>query len=112
MIVPFSHAVAPNTAYSYSPVVEGSKERELLNAYPSPNTSTFALTQSTITEKKLTKNNYRARMHELLAVEEMARYQQVRDGRLDQMLVKNVSLERLENNMALDFATAKRNDAH
>lgn len=53
------------------------REAELLQRYPCPRASTFTLTQSTITEKKLTKNNYRARMHELLSVEEIARYDQV-----------------------------------
>lgn len=53
------------------------REVDLLQRYPCPRASTFTLTQSTITEKKLTKNNYRSRMHELLYVEEIARYDQV-----------------------------------
>lgn len=53
------------------------REQELLTSYPMPRADTFSLTQSTVTEKKLTRNNYRARMHELLCVEEMARYEQV-----------------------------------
>lgn len=53
------------------------REKELLQRYPCPRASTFTLTQATITEKKLTKNNYRSRMHELLYVEEIARYDQV-----------------------------------
>lgn len=53
------------------------RERELVKRYPCPRANTFTLTQSTITEKKLTKNNYRSRMHELLYVEEIARYDQV-----------------------------------
>lgn len=52
-------------------------EREMLERYPCPRASTFTLTQSTITEKRLTKNNYRSRTHELLYVEEIARYEQV-----------------------------------
>lgn len=55
------------------------KEKQLLQTYPTPRAETFQLTQSTVTEKKLTKNNYRDRMHELLYVEEMARYEQVSD---------------------------------
>lgn len=53
------------------------REKELLQRYPCPKANTFTLTQATITEKKLTKNNYRSRMHELLYVEEIARYDQV-----------------------------------
>lgn len=53
------------------------REHDLIQRYPCPRASTFTLTQSTITEKKLTKNNYRSRMHELLYVEEIARYDQV-----------------------------------
>ncbi|XP_026274048.1 probable helicase with zinc finger domain [Frankliniella occidentalis] len=50
---------------------------ELVKQYPTPTPSTFTLTQSTVTERMITKNNYCSRMHELLGVEEMARYQQV-----------------------------------
>lgn len=53
------------------------RERSFLSTYPNPSAENFSLTQSTIVEKKLTRNNYRARMHELLCVEEMARYEQV-----------------------------------
>ncbi|KAK3911193.1 putative helicase with zinc finger domain [Frankliniella fusca] len=53
------------------------KTEELLRQYPTPTPSTFTLTQSTVTERMITKNNYCSRMHELLGVEEMARYQQV-----------------------------------
>lgn len=52
-------------------------ERDMMDRYPCPRASTFTLTQSTITEKRLTKNNYRSRQHELLYVEEIARYDQV-----------------------------------
>jgi hypothetical protein len=62
-----------------SPVlaIDAEKEQELLERYPCPRASTFVLTQSTITERKLTKNNYRSRTHELLYVEEIARYEQI-----------------------------------
>jgi hypothetical protein len=60
---------------------DNDREQELLSVYPSPRADTFALTQSTVQERRLTRNNYRARMHELLAVEEMARYEQVRTAR-------------------------------
>lgn len=52
-------------------------ERELLERYPCPRAATFTLTQSTIVEKRLTQNNYRSRIHELLYVEEIARYEQI-----------------------------------
>lgn len=52
-------------------------EIDLLSLYPSPRSDTFSLSHSTISEKRLTQNNYRSRMHELLYVEEMARYEQV-----------------------------------
>lgn len=58
-------------------IADEEREKELLERYPCPRASTFTLTQSTITEKKLTKNNYRSRIHELLYVEEIARYDQV-----------------------------------
>lgn len=58
-------------------IADAKYERELLDRYPCPNASTFTLTQSTITERRLTKNNYANRMHELLYVEEMARYEHV-----------------------------------
>ncbi|KAG8254715.1 hypothetical protein J6590_005274 [Homalodisca vitripennis] len=70
-LVPFSSPVVPVTSADLD------REQELLAAYPMPRADTFALTQSTISEKRLTRNNYRARMHELLCVEEMARYEQV-----------------------------------
>jgi len=59
--------------------VQDDREREqnLLLSYPAPCPLTFSLTHTTISEKKLTRNNYRARIHELLYVEELARYEQV-----------------------------------
>lgn len=56
---------------------EEEREAELVAAYPAPSPDTFTLTQATVTEKRPTRNNYRARMHELLFVEEMARYELV-----------------------------------
>ncbi|XP_063697246.1 probable helicase with zinc finger domain [Culicoides brevitarsis] len=53
------------------------REKDLFERYPCPRASTFVLTQTTITEKKLTRHNYRSRMHELLYVEEIARYEQI-----------------------------------
>ena len=56
---------------------ETERESELIAAYPPPSPVTFTLTQATVSEKRPTRNNYRARMHELLFVEEMARYELV-----------------------------------
>lgn len=75
-ICPFITTLGPHlTTAAY--VADEEREKELLERYPCPRASTFTLTQSTITEKKLTKNNYRSRIHELLYVEEIARYEQV-----------------------------------
>ncbi|XP_036325735.1 LOW QUALITY PROTEIN: probable helicase with zinc finger domain [Rhagoletis pomonella] len=52
-------------------------EKEMLERYPCPRAQTFTLTQSTIVEKRLTQHNYRSRIHELLYVEEIARYEQI-----------------------------------
>lgn len=49
-------------------------ENTLKIMYPFPNPETFLLSNVTVSEKKFTRNNYRERMHELLFVEEMARY--------------------------------------
>lgn len=48
-------------------------EKMLMQRYPCPSAMTLQLSQSTISEKRLTRNNYRDRMHELLFVEEIAR---------------------------------------
>lgn len=50
-------------------------EKKLRSLYPCPRDDTFVLSQATVHEKKFTKNNYRERMHELLFIEEMARYE-------------------------------------
>lgn len=49
--------------------------KHLAAVYPAPHPETFMLSQSTIKEKRLTRNTYAARMHELLYIEEMARYE-------------------------------------
>lgn len=76
-IVAFSSPVPPVIATPVAVAKDSEWERDLLNAYPCPRADTFTLTHSTVAEKRLTRNNYRARMHELLCVEEMARYEQV-----------------------------------
>lgn len=75
-IVDFTTTIIPHMqtpAYA----ADAEREKDLLLRYPLPKASSFVLTQSTITEKKLTKNNYRNRIHELLYVEEIARYEQI-----------------------------------
>lgn len=73
-VVPFTSVTVPPTGTS---ILDGEKEHRLLESYPTPRADSFTLTQSTVVEKTVTKNNYRDRMHELLYVEEMARYEQV-----------------------------------
>lgn len=75
-IIPFT---TPNVPHMTTPqaTADAEYEKELLERYPCPRAATFTLTQSTIVEKKLTRNNYRNRIHELLYVEEIARYEQV-----------------------------------
>lgn len=76
IIIPFVTTLGPHlTTPAF--IADEEREKELLERYPCPRAATFTLTQTTITEKKLTKNNYRSRIHELLYVEEIARYEQV-----------------------------------
>nr|CAI5864892.1 unnamed protein product [Callosobruchus analis] len=49
-------------------------EKRLRSMYPCPQADTFLLSHATVAERRFTKNNYRERMHELLFIEEMARY--------------------------------------
>ncbi|XP_014248250.1 probable helicase with zinc finger domain isoform X2 [Cimex lectularius] len=65
---------------------ERERDQELMAAYPPPSPDTFTLTQSTVTEKRPNRANYRARIHELLYVEEMARYQLVANYNLEARL--------------------------
>lgn len=52
----------------------GEWEKSLHSMYPYPQAETFQLSHATVSEKKFTRNTYRERMHELLFIEEMARY--------------------------------------
>ncbi|XP_054723440.1 probable helicase with zinc finger domain, partial [Uloborus diversus] len=63
-VVPFE-----NRPYSL-----GEREECLLTCYPAPNGNKFTVTQS-VMEPTITKNNYCARQHELLYIEEMAQYE-------------------------------------
>lgn len=76
IICPFETILGPHLN-TPEHMADEEREKDLLERYPCPRASTFTLTQTTITEKKLTKNNYRSRIHELLYVEEIARYEQV-----------------------------------
>lgn len=76
-IVPYTMPTVAHQQPTAAAKLDEEREKELLQRYPCPRASTFTLTQSTITEKRMTKNNYRSRMHELLYVEEIARYDQV-----------------------------------
>lgn len=49
----------------------------LLKMYPTPQANNFTLSQVTLNDKKFNKHNYNIRMHELLYIEEMARYEQI-----------------------------------
>lgn len=68
-IIPFT---SQNVPYN----LENDSDKEFLKLYPCPQANTLTLSHATVTEKRLTRNNYRARMHELLYIEEMARNEQ------------------------------------
>ncbi|XP_031841617.1 putative helicase with zinc finger domain isoform X2 [Nomia melanderi] len=53
------------------------KENKLAMIYPYPDRNNFFLTQETLTDKHLTPENYRGRMHELITIEELARHEQI-----------------------------------
>ncbi|KAI4471147.1 dna2/nam7 helicase family [Holotrichia oblita] len=74
-IIPFtSHLTCITPSYGDT---ESGWAKTLNNMYPCPRPETFALSQTTVTERKLTRHNYKARIHELLYIEEMARYEQI-----------------------------------
>ncbi|XP_003491078.1 probable helicase with zinc finger domain [Bombus impatiens] len=53
------------------------KEDKLSMMYPYPDRSNFFLTQESLTDDRLTPENYRGRLHELITVEELARHEQI-----------------------------------
>ncbi|XP_078049915.1 putative helicase with zinc finger domain isoform X2 [Augochlora pura] len=53
------------------------REEQLSKIYPYPDKNNFFLTQETLTDKHLTPENYRGRLHELITVEELARHEQI-----------------------------------
>lgn len=75
-IVPFSSPIYPDLATPYGKET-CERDKNLLTSYQAPKASSLCLTQSTVSERSVTKNNYRTRMHELLSVEELARCEQV-----------------------------------
>ncbi|KAG7202166.1 hypothetical protein KM043_015848 [Ampulex compressa] len=52
-------------------------EGRLSKRYPYPSRENFFLTQESLTDDKLTASNYGGRMHELVAIEEIARHEQI-----------------------------------
>ncbi|OAD53813.1 putative helicase with zinc finger domain [Eufriesea mexicana] len=53
------------------------KEDQLSMIYPYPDKSNFSLTQESLTDNRLTPENYRGRLHELITIEELARHEQI-----------------------------------
>lgn len=67
-IVKFSSIVVPTNPS------EAEREADLVSAYPTPDPATFVVSSATAHDHKPTKYNYRQRMHDLVYIEEMARY--------------------------------------
>jgi len=63
----------------YSPSLSHVNSREIMlsKIYPYPNQQNFFLTQNTLSEDRLTRRNYRGRMHEIITLEEIARQEQL-----------------------------------
>jgi len=57
---------------------------QLMKRYPAPYSSDFRISQ-VLTEPAATTDNYRARMHELLCVEEIAQYANISRSVLHQL---------------------------
>ncbi|XP_034191296.2 putative helicase with zinc finger domain [Osmia lignaria lignaria] len=53
------------------------REDKLAMIYPYPDKNNFFLTQQSLTDDRLTPENYRGRLHELITVEELARHEQI-----------------------------------
>ncbi|XP_056643763.1 probable helicase with zinc finger domain [Diorhabda sublineata] len=84
-------------------------EKRLRSMYPCPHAETFLLSHATVAEKKFTKNNYRERMHELLFIEEMARYELVAQYNLTAKLQIAHSYILSPNNMSASTAKYSNN---
>lgn len=63
----------------YSPFMPHANLREikLSRIYPYPDNQNFFLTQDMLSDSRLTPQNYRGRMHEMITVEEIARHEQL-----------------------------------
>lgn len=63
----------------YSPFIPHANLREikLSRIYPYPDKQNFFLTQDMLSDNRLTPQNYRGRMHEMITVEEIARHEQL-----------------------------------
>ncbi|CAG9763393.1 unnamed protein product [Ceutorhynchus assimilis] len=84
-------------------------EKKLKSMYPCPQVDTFVLSRSTLSDKKFTKNNYRERMHELLFIEEMARYDLIAHYNLTTKLQITHSYILSPNSMAASTAKYSNN---
>ncbi|XP_049819746.1 probable helicase with zinc finger domain isoform X3 [Aethina tumida] len=95
-----------------SQLVGGSAHEEweegLKSLYPCPQSETFYLSNSTVNDK-FTKNNYRERMHQLLYVEEMARYELIAQYNLTTKLRVTHSYILSPNSMAASTAKYSSN---
>lgn len=70
----------PDPYAFYSPFMQNHadlREIKLSKIYPYPDKQNFFLTQDTLSDNRLTPQNYRGRMHEMITVEEIARHEQL-----------------------------------
>ncbi|XP_012219237.2 probable helicase with zinc finger domain [Linepithema humile] len=69
----------PNPREFHSAIVPRPEPREIIlsKIYPLPNMNNFFLTQDTLSDSKLTPQNYRGRMHEMITLEEISRSEQL-----------------------------------
>ncbi|KAJ8965498.1 hypothetical protein NQ314_004086, partial [Rhamnusium bicolor] len=84
-------------------------EKRLRSMYPCPQAETFLLSHATLSERKFTRNNYRERMHELLFIEEMARYDLIAQYNLTTKLQMAHSYILSPNSMAASTAKYSSN---
>ncbi|KAJ8977192.1 hypothetical protein NQ317_018075 [Molorchus minor] len=84
-------------------------EKRLRSMYPCPQAETFLLSHATVSERRFTKNNYRERMHELLFIEEMARYDLIAQYNLTTKLQMAHSYILSPNSMAASTAKYSNN---
>ncbi|XP_030750107.1 probable helicase with zinc finger domain [Sitophilus oryzae] len=96
-----------------SSLVSGSSseewEKKLKAMYPCPQADTFILSHSTMMERKFSRSDYRERMHELLFVEEMSRYDLIAQYNLTTKLQIAHSYILSPNSMAASTAKYSNN---